>query len=67
MPKLKSRRREMFAIEVAAMAPLASSRAVPEVAARIDELLAQFAKRSGIYAEYVQRKLLPIVERITPT
>jgi hypothetical protein len=71
----------MFAIEVAAMAPLASAYVAagyadtpwamynanrlahtPEVAARIDELLTQFAERSGIYAEYIQRKLLPIVE-----
>jgi hypothetical protein len=81
MPKLKSRKREMFAIEVASMTPLdrayvlagysdtpwarynASKLAhVPEVAARIDELLAEFSARSGIHAEYIQRKLLPIVE-----
>jgi hypothetical protein len=35
---------------------------VPEVAARIDELQDKFAERSGIYAEYIQRKLLPLVE-----
>jgi hypothetical protein len=81
MPKLKSRKRETFAIEVAAMTPLASAYVsagyrdtpwarynasklahVPEVAARIDELQEKFAERSGIYAEYIQRKLLPIVE-----
>jgi hypothetical protein len=81
MPKLVSRRREIFAIEVAAMTPLASAYVaagyrdtpwarynasklahVPEVAARIDELQAEFSDRSGIKAEYIQRKLLPIVE-----
>jgi Terminase small subunit len=81
MPKLKNRKREMFAIEVAAMTPLdrayvlagysdtpwarynASKLAhVPEVATRIDELQAQFSERSGIRAEYLQRKLLPLVE-----
>src|SRR5262245_58021002 len=81
MPKLKSRKRETFAIEVAAMTPLdrayviagyrdspwarynASKLAhVPEVAARIDELLAEGSARSGIHAEYIQRKLLPVVE-----
>lgn len=81
MPKLKSRKREMFAIEVAAMTPLdrayvlagyrdtvwarynASKLAhVPEVANRIDELQAEFSERSGIQAEYIQRKLLPVVE-----
>jgi hypothetical protein len=81
MPKLKSRKRETFAIEVASMTPLdrayviagytespwarynASKLAhVPKVAARIDELLAEFSVRSGIHAEYIQRKLLPVVE-----
>jgi hypothetical protein len=81
MPKLKSRKREMFAIEVAAMTPLATAYVlagyadtpwarynasklahVPEVAARIDELQTQFSERSGIHAEYIQRKLLPLVE-----
>src|SRR5580704_5134716 len=81
MPKLKSRKREMFATEVAAMTPLdrayvlagyadtpwarynASKLAhVPEVAARIDELMTEFSDRSGIKAEYIQRKLLPLIE-----
>jgi hypothetical protein len=81
MPKLKNRKRETFAIEVAAMTPLdrayvlagysdtpwarynASKLAhIAEVAARIDELQMQFAERSGIYAEYIQRKLLPVIE-----
>lgn len=81
MPKLKSRKREMFAIEVAAMTPLPSAYVAagysntpwarynanklshtPEVAARIDELQAEFSERSGIHAEYLRRKLLPIVE-----
>jgi hypothetical protein len=67
MPKLQSRKREMFAIEVASMTPLgrtyvlagysdtpwarynASKLAhVPEVAARIGELMDQFSDRSGI-------------------
>jgi hypothetical protein len=81
VPKLASRKRETFAIEVAAMTPLASAYVaagyrdtpwarynasklahVPEVAARIDELQAEFSHRSGIKAEYIQRKLLPIIE-----
>lgn len=81
MPKLKSRKRETFAIEVAAMTPLATAYVaagyrdtpwacynasklahVPEVAARIDELMREFSDRSGIRAEYIQRKLLPIIE-----
>jgi hypothetical protein len=81
MPKLASRKREVFAIEVAAMTPLASAYVaagyrdtpwarynasklahVPEVAQRIDELQAEFADRSGIRAEYIQRQLLPLVE-----
>jgi Terminase small subunit len=81
MSKLASRKREMFAIEVAAMTPLATAYVlagyadtpwarynasklahVPEVAARIDELQAEFSERSGIYAEYIQRKLLPLIE-----
>jgi hypothetical protein len=81
MPKLASRKRETFAIEVAAMTPLASAYVaagyrdtpwarynasklahVPEVAKRIDELQAEFADRSGIRAEYIQRQLLPLVE-----
>jgi hypothetical protein len=81
MPKLASRKREIFAIEVASLTPLgrayvlagyrdtpwarynASKLAhVPEVSARIDELQAQFSERSGIHAEYIQRKLLPLVE-----
>jgi terminase small subunit-like protein len=81
MSKLKSRKREMFAIEVAAMTPLdrayvqagysdtiwarynASKLAhVPEVANRIDELRKEFSARSGIHAEYIQRKLLPVIE-----
>jgi hypothetical protein len=81
MPKLKSRKREMFAIEVATMTPLASAYVaagyrdtpwarynasklahVPEVAARIDELMTEFSDRSGIKAEYIQRKLLPLIE-----
>jgi hypothetical protein len=76
MPKLKNRKREHFAVEVASMAPLdrayvlagyrdtpwarynASKLAhVAEVAARIDELQAEFSVRSGIHAEYIQRKL----------
>jgi hypothetical protein len=75
MPKLASRKRETFAIEVAAMTPLASAYVaagyrdtpwarynasklahVPEVAKRIDELQAEFADRSGIRAEYIQRQ-----------
>jgi Terminase small subunit len=35
---------------------------VPEVAMRIAELQAEHSERSGIHAEYIQRKLLPIVE-----
>jgi Terminase small subunit len=35
---------------------------VPEVAARIDELQTEFSDRSGIHAEYIQRKLLPLIE-----
>jgi Terminase small subunit len=35
---------------------------VPEVASRIDELQTEFSNRSGIRAEYLQRKLLPLVE-----
>jgi Terminase small subunit len=81
MPKLASRKRETFAIEVAAMTPLASAYVAagyrdtpwarynasklahePEVARRIDELQAEFADRSGIRAEYIQRQLLPLVE-----
>jgi hypothetical protein len=81
MPKLASRKRETFAIEVAAMTPLASAYVaagyrdtpwarynasklahVPEVARRIDELQMEFADRSGIRAEYIQRQLLPLVE-----
>jgi hypothetical protein len=81
MPKLKSRKRETFAIEVAAMTPLdrayvlagyrdspwarynASKLAhVLEVAERVAELQAEFADRSGIHLEYLQRKLLPVVE-----
>jgi hypothetical protein len=81
VPKLASRKRETFAIEVAAMTPLASAYVaagyrdtpwarynasklahVAEVAARIDELQAEFSHRSGIKAEYIQRKLLPIIE-----
>ena len=81
MPKLKSRKREMFAVEVAAMTPLATAYTlagytdlpwarynasklahVPEVAARIDELMTEFSDRSGIRAEYLQRRLLPLVE-----
>jgi hypothetical protein len=81
MPKLRNRKREMFAIEVAAMTPLdrayvlagysdtpwarynASKLAhMPEVAARIDDLQTEFSNRSGIKAEYLQRKLLPLVE-----
>src|SRR5271154_3986872 len=81
MLKLASRKRETFAIEVAAMTPLASAYVaagyrdtpwarynasklahVPEVARRIDELQAEFADRSGIRAEYIQRQLLPLVE-----
>jgi Terminase small subunit len=81
MPKLKSRKREMFAIEVASMTPLASAYVaagyrdtpwarynasklahVPEVAERIDELMTEFSDRSGIKAEYIQRKLLPLIE-----
>jgi hypothetical protein len=80
MPKLRNRKRETFAVEVAAMTPLdrayvlagyadskwacynASKLAhIPEVARRIDELQAEFADRSGIRAEYLQRKLLPLV------
>jgi hypothetical protein len=34
----------------------------PEVAARIDELRQEFSDRSQLNAEYIQRKLLPIVE-----
>src|SRR5437588_220448 len=34
----------------------------PHVRARIDELCAQFAEMSGIHAEYIQRKLLPLIE-----
>jgi hypothetical protein len=79
--QLKSKKREIFAIEVASMTPLArayvtagyvdtpwakynASRLAhtPEVAARISELQEQFAERSGIHAEYLQRQLLPIVE-----
>jgi len=81
MSKLKSRKREMFAIEVASMTPLATAYVlagyadtpwarynasklahVSEVAARIDELQTQFSERSGIHAEYIQRKLLPLIE-----
>ena len=35
---------------------------VPEVAARINELQTEFSDRSGIHAEYIQRKLLPLIE-----
>jgi hypothetical protein len=35
---------------------------VPEVATRIAELQAEHSERSGIHAEYIQRKLLPLVE-----
>jgi hypothetical protein len=35
---------------------------MPEVAARIAELQSEFAERAGIRAEYIQRKLLPLVE-----
>src|SRR5258705_13241624 len=35
---------------------------VPEVGERIAELQAQFSERSRIHAEYLQRKLLPLVE-----
>jgi hypothetical protein len=81
MARLKNRKREMFAIEVAGMAPCASAYVaagyrdspwacynasklahVPEVAARIAELQAEHSERSGIRAEYIQRKLLPLVE-----
>jgi hypothetical protein len=81
MPKLQSRKREMFAIEVASMTPFdrayvlagysdtpwarcnTSKRAhVPEVAARIEELMDQFSDHSGI-AEYLQRKLSYILVR----
>lgn len=34
----------------------------PEVRARIDELREEFRERSGLHAEYIQRKLLPLVE-----
>jgi hypothetical protein len=34
----------------------------PAVAARISELQAEFTERSGIRAEYLQRRLLPLVE-----
>ena len=81
MPKLKSRKREMFAIEVAAMTPLAQAYTsagykdlpwarynasklahVPQVAKRIDELMTEFSDRSGIRAEYLQRRMLPLLE-----
>jgi Terminase small subunit len=81
MARLRNRKRERFAVEVAAMSPLdrayvlagyadtpwarynASKLAhVPEVADRIDELQTEFSDRSGIRAEYLQRKLLPLVE-----
>jgi hypothetical protein len=81
MPKLRNRRRERFAVEIAAMTPLDrayvaagyadtfwgrynASRLsnLPEVAERIKELQAEFQERSQIRAEYIQRKLLPLVE-----
>jgi phage terminase small subunit len=34
----------------------------PKVAARINELGREFAMRSGIHAEYLQRLLLPLAE-----
>jgi hypothetical protein len=34
----------------------------PAVAARIEELRTEFAGRSQIHAEYIQRQLLPLVE-----
>jgi hypothetical protein len=81
MPRLRNRRRERFAVEIAAMTPFDrayvaagytdspwacynASRLsnLPEVAERIKELQAEFQERSQIRAEYVQRKLLPLVE-----
>jgi hypothetical protein len=81
MPKLRNRRRERFAIEVAAMTPLDRAYVAAgytdsfwarynasrlsnlrEVAERIKELQAEFEERSQIRAEYIQRKLLPLVE-----
>jgi hypothetical protein len=81
MPKLKNRKRERFAMEIAAMTPLeqayvesgfksspwsrynASKLAHhPDVAARIDELRAEYSDRSGIQLEYLQNLLLPLAE-----
>jgi hypothetical protein len=81
MATLKNRRRERFAIEIAAMTPLAKAYAEagfkaspwapynasklmhdPAVAARIEELRDAIGDRAKIHAEYIQRKLLPLVE-----
>lgn len=81
MAKLRNRRHELFAQEVACGAPLASAYVLagytnskfakfngsrlansPAVKVRIDELQKEFAERSGIKAEYLQQRLLPLVE-----
>jgi Terminase small subunit len=81
MPKLRNRRRERFAVEVAAMTPLDRAYVAAgfkdsawarynasrlantlEVAERIKELHMEFERISSIHAEYIRRKLLPLIE-----
>jgi Terminase small subunit len=81
MPKLRNRKRERFAIEVAAMAPLKEAYVAagfkespwstynasrlshdPQVAARIAELQEEFSDRAGIKVEWLQTKLIPLLD-----
>lgn len=82
MGRLRNRKQEAFAREIAALTPYATAYAAagyagdpqwhrynaaklaarPHVRVRIDELRAQFEEAGCIHAQYIQAKLLPLVE-----